>query len=329
MEKEILIKFLNGKCTPGEASQVKEWLEKPGSKSEIDSILQKSWETASESHDFEALEKIRYSLKSKIDLPKKGRSRSISSFSWILKVAAVFVVFGTIGFGVVKYGYNEEPVKQEEVTVFTKTTRVGEKLKLRLPDQSFVILNSNSSLVFNSDFGKEIRDVTLIGEAYFEVASNKEVPFVVHSGELTTTAIGTEFNVLSRDGNHTIALTEGKVRVEIESNKNASSEPSFLEPGKMATFNNDTNTLEVNDFSPEVLTAWKEGRIRIKRESLEDIITNLQTWYGVDFTVSNRVNVKRRISGEFNNESLENILEGLSFSLNFKYSINENHVTLK
>lgn len=318
---------MNGECTSEEASQVLNWLEKPGSKVELDSILQKSWETAPESTDADALERIRFSLKSKISLPKK--SRNLSSFSWVLKVAAVFVIFGTIGFGVLKYGYNEEPVKQEEVTVFTKTTRVGEKLKLRLPDKSFVILNSNSSLSFNSDFGKKIREVTLHGEAYFEVASNKVVPFIVHSGELTTTAIGTEFNVLSRDRDQTIALTEGKVKVEMTSNKNESFQPSFLEPGKMATYKAETKTLEVNDFSPEVLTAWKEGRIRLKRERLQDVISDLQTWYGVEITVNKGVNVKRRISGEFNNESLENILKGLSFSLDFDYAINENKVTLK
>nr|WP_241265234.1 FecR family protein [Algoriphagus aestuariicola] len=231
-----------------------------------------------------------------------------------------------VSLGIFKFAQQKEPAVQETLKVYSRETKVGEKLRIRLPDQTYVVLNANSRIEFDSDYGKSKRSIKVSGEAFFDVASNEKVPFIVDSGELQTTALGTEFNVFSRDGIEKIALTEGKVKVEIENLPTA--DTKFLEPGQMATLKENTGEISSSSFDPTILTAWKEGRIRFRRTSLKDIVANLQTWYGVEIQVKKTINLNRKVSGEFNNESLENILEGLSFSMGFSFSINENQVSI-
>lgn len=326
MDKKILIRFLNGESSPEEASRVKAWLDMPGSQEKLDELLRESWEDAPASDDDEAVHRVLSSIHRKINGDKKSGGR-LKGFLFY-RLAAVFVVFGFLVFAAYKFIDLSTPVEKEELVLFSRTTKAGEKLKIRLPDSTYVVLNANSTMEFDSDFGKEARKVHVSGEAFFEVASIKDVPFVVHSGDLVTTAVGTEFNVYSRGGVQRIALTEGKVKVELDSPESDPSSAHFLTPGSMASFDEAQQKLTVEEFDQLELTAWKEGRIRFRRKNLGEILDNLQTWYGVEITASDRVNLNRRVTGEFNNDNLESILQGLSFSLDFKFSINENQVEL-
>lgn len=326
MDKRILIRFLNGESPSEEAAEVKAWLDLPGSKEELDNLLEENWGKNPESKDDEILNHILSSIHAKIKKPQK-KSRSID-WPFFFKAAAVLFIICSVIFGTYNLTDPAESVVDEVVTVYTRTTKAGEKLKIIFPDKSYVILNSNSSLVFDSDFGKKTRTITLEGEAYFEVASNKDIPFKVHSGELVTTAIGTEFNVFSREGVEKVALTEGKVMVELDEVSADSLDSKFLTPGTIASLNENTDGIKIGKFDPEVLTAWKEGRIRFKRQKLGTILSNLQTWYGVEIDVRGSIDLNRRVTGEFNNDNLESILDGLSFSLDFKFSISDNSVIL-
>ncbi|MBN7809726.1 FecR domain-containing protein [Algoriphagus sp. H41] len=315
---------MNEACTPEEHAQVKKWLDLPGSREELDQILLESWEASPDDSEDEAVDRMLDNIHREIRPSHKIRPWKPSA--GLLKIAASFILLGLVSLGLFRYSQQEEPVVEETLTVYTKETRVGEKLRIRLPDQTYVVLNANSKIEFDSDYGKAKRMIKVSGEAFFDVASNEKVPFIVDSGELQTTALGTEFNVFSRDGLEKIALTEGKVKVEIEDLPAA--ETKFLEPGQMATLKENAGEISAASFDPLILTAWKEGRIRFKRSSLKDIVANLQTWYGVEIQVQKSINLNRKVSGEFNNESLENILEGLSFSMGFQFEINENQVSI-
>lgn len=326
VDKRILIRFLNGMSSAEEATQVKAWLDLPGSKEKLDAVLEENWENTSESKEDELLNHILSSIHKEIKKPQK-RYKSLN-FPLFFRAAAILLIISSVIFGSYKLTNQVEQIDKEVLTVFTRTTKAGEKLKMRLPDKSYVILNSNSTMVFDSDFGKEERKVSLIGEAFFEVASNKDIPFKVYSGDLVTTAIGTEFNVFAREGVEKIALTEGKVKVELNDLTSDQANAKFLTPGIMASLDEDEGGIITGDFDPKVLTAWKEGSLRFKRKKLQDILENLETWYGVEIDVKNKVNLNRRVSGEFNNDNLESILEGLSFSLDFKFSISDTTVIL-
>lgn len=328
MEKEKLIKFLNGACTQQEEEQIKKWLDQHGSDEKVNEIFRDTWDNIQKAPKVPQLDKILQKVHQKID-PDKGRKiRSINNN--FIGIAASLILFAALAFMFFDFGKSTPDQPQQELaTVFKRETKAGEKLKLRLPDQTYVIVNSNSSIEFDSDYGKENRFIKIQGEAYFDVAPNKEKPFIVDSGELHTTALGTEFNVFSRNGKEEIALTEGKVKVEVEDSLATSILSETLDPGEKATFKENDSKITNSDFDPSILTAWKEGRIQFKRKRLKEIFSDLQNWYGVEFQVPLNLNTNRKVSGEFNNESLENILEGLSFSMGFTYSIQDNDVNIR
>ncbi|WP_215223102.1 FecR family protein [Echinicola shivajiensis] len=332
MNKDKLIRFLNKKASIGEQQDVSRWLEEPEAPQKLDAIMKENWELSGTSHNDEDTERILENIHRRI---KKGNQRQLGDKEkklwWpSLKIAASVLLVGLIAFAVYRQVYQlDVPEVKEELIVYTKEARSGEKLKLRLPDKTFVILNANSSLSYSSEFGKEIREVTLKGEAFFEVASDKNHPFKVKTEDLVTTALGTAFNAYSREGDVKVALTEGKVKVE-QLGQSIGDSDVLLVPGQMASFTSEENyVLRVEDFEPSKVTVWKEGKIRFKSQKLKDVIDNLEQWYSIDIELSKGVKDGRKVSGLFNNESLENILNGLSFSLGIKYEIKENKVIIK
>lgn len=326
MEKEKLIKFLNGACTPQEEEQIRNWFDRQDSQEELSKMFQNTWDSIEQTSKGPQLDKILHKVHQQIGSEKGKKVRSINSN--FIGIAASLILFAALAFMFFDFGKSTPEQGLELATVYKRETKSGEKLKLRLPDQTYVILNSNSSIEFDSDYGKEKRFIKIQGEAYFDVASNKEKPFIVDSGELHTTALGTEFNVLSRNGIEEIALTEGRVKVEIEDTGAIADLFETLDPGQKATFKENDSKIINSNFDPSIVTAWKEGRIQFKRKRLKDIFSDLQNWYGVEFQVPLSLNMNRKVSGEFNNESLKNILEGLSFSMGFNYSIQDNSVII-
>lgn len=203
------------------------------------------------------------------------------------------------------------------------STKAGEKLKIILPDKSTVLLNSLSQLSFDSDFGKKERIVHLEGEAYFKIESNPGKPFKVLSGGVVTTALGTSFNAYCRDGEIVVSLVEGTVRVSQKMGE------VVLDPGIQALFSQYKGLgFRTEKFDPEKTTAWKEGKIRFESRPLKEILDKLEVWYGVSIIVEEKVDKYRKVTGLFDNESLDNLIHGLSFSLNLNYMIKGTQVIL-
>jgi ferric-dicitrate binding protein FerR (iron transport regulator) len=101
-----------------------------------------------------------------------------------------------------------------------------------------------------------------------------------------------------------------------------------LFPGEMANYHqNNPRGLIASKFNPDNVTAWKEGRISYQNKRFSEILEILEDWYGVEFTIQNSIN--RTVSGVFNNESLEDILTGLSFTMDFEYKIDGKKVNVK
>lgn len=185
-----------------------------------------------------------------------------------------------------------------------------------MPDGTKVILNSNSSVKY-IDGGKIAqRQVQLQGEAFFEVVKDSLRPFTVTSNGVRTTALGTSFNVKIKDsGQVQVALLTGKVEVVGETDKKV-----VLLPGKSALV--DTHgEMVISVFDEMEITGWKEGVLVFKDNSLAEIIKRLENWYGVTIISNLKPASNFRYSGINNNETLEEVLNGISFVHHFKYEI--------
>ncbi|WP_373492571.1 FecR family protein [Aquiflexum sp.] len=331
MKENTIIKFLRGSCTPGQEKEVFQWLEHPGSREKLNDILEKHFESPNpqweDRSDYrEILENIHQKiLKPQKPKPSYFKILTIQSLrtaaSLMLILFSVYILKESIS-----YKDNIQLVsKLEPIEELVRTTGAGEKMKITMPDQTKITVNSLSEISYSSDYGKNERIVKVKGEAFFEVAHDPNKPFKVISNGLTTTALGTSFNVYARN-DYRIALTEGKVSV-------ASADREVeLVPGLMALWEKSDRSepeFEVRSFDLEKIIGWKDGILVFDKKPLKEILKDLEDWYGVEMKIQKGVDVNRKVIGSFENKNLKDILTGLSFSIGFDFEIEGKNVQIK
>jgi transmembrane sensor len=248
-----------------------------------------------------------------------------------LKIAASFSV--VIGLGLAAYWFYQKPIATLPTQQIVKATQRGQKYTLVLSDGTLVRLNAESSLTYPQPFAKDSREVVLIGEAFFEVTKNKAKPFIIKSGNLTTTVVGTSFNVKAFPKEEMkVTVVTGQVNVASSQNKKSTLNSKVtLVPNEQATFDEATGRIEKKKVDVHTSIAWKEGIIQFDQVELQEAATLLERWYGVTITFENEDSKHCKIaSGKYQDESLINILKSFEYILNIEYEVvNGNQITLK
>ncbi|WP_430809668.1 MULTISPECIES: FecR family protein [unclassified Carboxylicivirga] len=210
--------------------------------------------------------------------------------------------------------YNTTEKKIPETTINQLITPKGAEYQVVLPDGTKVWLNSDTKLTYSVPFNDSVRQVELKGEAYFDVATNVNKPFVVESGNQSIVVLGTEFNITcySEDVNIVTTLVEGKVKVQQTIDKQRITE-DYLLPNEQIVFNKETNLLTKQSVDVELYTAWKDGRFKFRNEPLESFLTKVARWYDVEIYITDESIKNLRFTGDlprYNNMSdILNILE--------------------
>lgn len=163
-------------------------------------------------------------------------------------------------------------------------TPIGGEYQVELPDGTKVWLNADSYLEFPSKFSSKERRVFAKGELYFDVASNKEWPFIVETKDMNLKVLGTEFNVRAYEDEAEIVstLVEGSVLVS-----NSLGENITLSPGYQVAINKSNNAMKDAEANIEAVTAWKNGRFIFNDRRMENILYDLTKWYDVKVFFAN------------------------------------------
>lgn len=199
--------------------------------------------------------------------------------------------------------------------------RGSKPLSLMLADGSLVWLNVGSSLTYPTAFSGNERKVKITGEAYFEVAHNAGMPFVVQNKDVTVHVLGTHFNVnnYEDESDERITLLEGSIQVS----KNKRSR--FLKPGQQARIDNDLKEIKIiKDVDMDEVMAWKNGKFKFgENTGINAIMRQIGRWYNVDIEYKGRVNQRfwGTISKDVNLSRVLKILEatgGVKFKIEGK-----------
>lgn len=242
--------------------------------------------------------------------------------------------------------------RQEISSVVTKN---GNRTKIMLPDGSQVWLNAGSNLDYNnSTFNKEIREVSLNGEAYFDVIKNEAKPFIIRTKKMDIKVVGTSFNVRSYNDEKTAeaSLIKGTIEVTLKDRKDqtivlkpnekisiATEEEKqlILKTGeKIAVKKNSAAVPQIvvkelkpnptNNIIPEI--AWTQNRLYFEDASLEDIGPRLEKWFGKNVLIQDESLKKIRYTGNFENETIETVLSYLKLSRSFNFKIENDTVVI-
>ena len=194
-----------------------------------------------------------------------------------------------------------------ETQMNTFSTPRGGQYQIVLSDGTKVWLNSASSLKYPVVFNGKERRVELTGEAYFEVAKNKERPFKVVANKQTVEVLGTHFNISAYSDENIIKTTllEGSVKVSGGGKK------KLIAPGEQAQFKD--GDIQISEVNVNEVTAWKRGVFQFRDDDIKDVMKQVSRWYDVDIKYEGNLPDRKFSGGISRNASLSQILDVLNF----------------
>lgn len=199
----------------------------------------------------------------------------------------------------------------------------GKTYQLLLSDGTRIRLNSETELIYPTRFTGNKREVTLIGEAYFEVAKNKEKPFIVKANGMEVKVLGTTFNICSYTEDHIASTTliEGSVTVQAENGKE-----QRITPSEQFIFNRNNKKTTIRTVDTELYTSWINGTYVFKSTPLEEIMTKLQRWHDFSVEFEDQALKRTRYSLIVDKETtLEHLLEIISYTSDIKLERTDNN----
>ena len=315
----ILLSYLRGKCSNEEAKQVENWCEEAQENREV---LEQLYYTlfvgdriaVMNAVDTEmSLDKLKSKIrdKEKIETRKKlvGRWRRYTT------MAAAFLA-GLVFAGGVTWGLLANKLSDYEVI-----TAAGQRAQITLADGTKVWLNSQSTLTYASNFGRQERNVLLDGEAYFEVSKNEKIPFFVNTETNKVRVVGTSFNVCAYNGSNEFETTLVTGIVDIYTLK-GEKPITRLEKGEFFGLYNgkaQKKILPSYDY-----LRWKEGLYCFDDSPLSCMFSKLEKYYNVKITVNNPKLLDYHCTGKFKEQDgIEHILRVIQKDHKFTYHINE------
>jgi len=310
IEEQIIKKYIKGDADPEEIKAVVEWLD------------------SDESHlqELNQLRKLYHiTLFNEVPSEKKAPQEKKwfhlrKTVLTLVKIAAVFFIFLMGNYWI-----------RKTETTYSQTFFVppGQRAELLLPDSSIIWLNAQTKITYPSDFGKNNRELTLDGEAYFKVKKKSGQQFTVKTKEANIYVVGTEFNVIAyRNTPLTeISLLSGSIEVV------SSATPTkkiVMKPNDLVRIGNkEIQSALIKDYD---YYRWKEGLLCFNNEPLENIMRKLELYYDTRIEVKKNNLLKFRYTGKFRTkDGIEHILKVLQIEHKFIYTIdkNLNRITIK
>ncbi|AYL96719.1 FecR family protein [Mucilaginibacter celer] len=223
--------------------------------------------------------------------------------------------------GLIEYSGNNGDQPAAQAAMNTISVPRGGQYTVKLPDGTMVWLNSASSLSYPVAFTGATRNVTLSGEAYFEVTKNPRQPFTVHTGNVDVKVLGTHFNVQAYDDdkNSKTTLLEGSVSL---SNKNAS---ALLVPGQQGVTGAGQGIVTRKANINQVI-AWKTGYFLFRENDIRDIMKQISRWYDVEVEYQGNITHKTFGGIYSKNKEITELLKGLELTGLVHFKIEERRI---
>ena len=264
----------------------------------------------------------------------KKEGRYMLFVSSLSRIAAVLFIPLLIASGVLIY--RQLNLKENQQFAMQEiTSPTGIRSQIVLPDGSNVWLNAESTIKFKVPFDQKNRNVSLSGEAYFDVQKNPSVPFIVSSGGVNVRVLGTLFNYRAFEGENNIEIVLAEGKVSLNTNGEKRTNEVIMKPGDRAVFDKTSNLTRVTNEKIEKYIAWHDGKLVFDETLMPEVAIQIGRWFGVDVVIADPKINNYRITTTFDNESLHQVLELLRLSspIEIKYiqaTINKsNHIQTK
>ncbi len=350
---ELVIGYLTGQLNDQQLNALNVWIKADERNKRYFDNMRELWLAASvalpgKQFNREAAYQL-FISRTRKKFPKKPAKERQPAHVWFVRVAAA-VVIGFLAGVLYVYQTDKTETSPPLAAHFETFVPYGSRSRLMLADGTAVWLNAGSRLRYDSDFGKNSREVYLEGEGYFDVTQDTAKVFVVKTDKISIKALGTSFNVKAYPGESNIetVLIEGKVSID---------DRIVLEPLEKAVYSRENSDLIIEKQTPEkqiqglkplpkksvsavaqivetkidpaIYASWKDDLWRIESESLGSLAVKLERRYNVQIRFADRNTQMLSINAVIKDEPLEQVLRFLRLSLPIEFKIDGNRVVLK
>ncbi len=324
IDDQVLKRYLDGKDESGDREKILEWFLESSYEKDLREAYRHFWDhglnDSQDAEDYEAsavLDRINHEIRLEESKSLKKSFMISESLKAISRIAAVLCLI-ILTYMLIN-GDHLIPATSE--VAWSKIyAPLGTRTVFYLPDGSTGWLNSDSYLEFPTDFRGKTRKVNLIGEAFFEVKTDPQKPFIVSGPENEVIAHGTKFNVMAYPGEEEIRVTlvEGNVDVLCRS-EGKSGHMIKLEPDQMCVYDLVTSTGRVEKVNAEKIVSWKEGKLVFRNENFEEVVKRINRWYNVNLVIQDEVLKSYKYMATFEDETLDEVLKLLKISAPIDY----------
>jgi ferric-dicitrate binding protein FerR (iron transport regulator) len=343
----LLAKKKAGEASAAELRELDLLMQQQELRGQTSEVIDKVWEAPIDVNpELRPGAKVWEKLEKQIAQPATHRLLSLQVWRR-LAAASVLVLAGSAAVWFVQH---KKTIQTEDIADKKPnqyTTQPGSKSKLELPDGTQVWLNGNSKLTFgNGPFGPVSREVYLSGEAFFDVAKNEKVPFIIHTGVIDITVLGTAFNVKAYPGEKNIetALVRGLIQITTH---NDPDRKIILKPNEKLIIPTDTATAGTRitqAMSPSVYsitalnqgrsgilpdTIWMQRKLEFDDEPFSELAPKMEAWFDIRIRFGSESIRNKRFSGVIEKETLEETLKDLRLSSPFTYTLKGNDLLIK
>lgn len=312
-----ILRQLNGEADLEEKQAFGQWLLEKAENLDLYIEIKNLWETP-------VAQKLKFDetkARERIARAVKKETQHIRIWQYAQRIAAIVILMLSVGTFSHYRLLKPQPQILQTIPVnwVRKVSGAGEQLRISLPDGSVVHLNAGSCIQFPQTFHNNYRQVILKGEAFFDVTKDPEHPFEVRSDEITTTVLGTSFNIKAYTNEPvTVTVASGKVKV-VKDDKNQTDE-ILLHPNQQAIYSKQEKQLRMSEVIARDYYEWTNGIIRFNDDSPEEVVRILERWYNVHIQLNGIQKENIRVNGSYKDKKLYMILDGLSFMYGLEYT---------
>lgn len=327
----LLDKYIAGDCTVEERRRIEDWIQ---TMTRDDA----TWAAMTRDEQQKYLKTLYQDILQKIRIPDGSNDLTANiinmprhrRFRITLAVASILVLAALGGILYQKNVLRHRRAMME--TFVTESAQIGQVLKITLPDSTHIWLNAASKLRYPQRFANHKREVYLNGEAFFDVAKDTKRPFVIHTGGMETTVLGTRFNLsgYATDDAFRVAVVSGKVAVGLVSDKNKTSK-TVVQANQLITYSVASGELSKENIPDAAdYAAWRTGTLAFHHTNLSAAVRQLQRVYHFQFTIDNKEAGEYQISGHFNiHQPAAQVIKAICLSIGAHYEIHDTHVIIK
>lgn len=322
VDKKILTQFLNSKGSDVNHSDVIHWFNSIEHEKSLREYSLEEWDEMRENAETPGydetvvLGRIYREIMHKVTQKKPKTNVSIRILKTLAKIAAVLFI-PLLALYLTK---DNRQISRASISYTEIYSPLGARTQFYLPDGSKGWLSGGSSMKYPESFPGKTRNVSLKGEAYFDIKTNPKKPFVVNVKHLNIVAKGTSFNVRGwKDVPEAeVVLVEGKVEVYYQNQSN----PKLLaelNQGQLFHYLPETTGSYIQMVDVEKYISWTEGKLMFRDDPFEEVVKRINRWYNVNIVIKDKLLESYKYVATFEDETLDEILKMLTISAPIRY----------